>query len=88
MLPFTLSHVSGFLLTVLSTTTGIGPRGVLGLTLIVATPVAFVLFGIVLIGATPVLVLALLYTVGLLLKVSNIFPISSLILLMFLLDCL
>ena len=56
----------------------------LRLTLIVAAPVAFVLFRSMLIVATPELLLALLYPVRLLWKVSNFFPISVLTLSMFL----
>ena len=87
--PFTLSPVSGFLLTVLTTTntiilyTGIGTGCVSGVNAIVAVPVAFAFFGLMLIVATPLLILFLLYAVRLLLKVSNFFPISSLIKLCF-----
>ena len=56
----------------------------LELTLIVAAYVVFVLFGLMLNVATPVLFLALLYAARLSLKVSNFFPISLLILFMFL----
>ena len=54
---------------------------ILGLTLILSA--LWLLFGLMLIVATPVQSLALLYAVRLLLKVSNVFPILSLILFTF-----
>ena len=86
---FTFPHDSGFFLTVLTTTTiflytGIGPKGVSGVDTKCSFPVAFALFGLTLVVATPVLFLALLYAARLLFKASNFVPISSLILFMFL----
>ena len=76
-LPFTLSHVSGFLLTALrlpsSSKLTLALEVFLGLALIVAASAAFVLFVLMLIVATPVLLLALLYAVKLLLKISNFY---------------
>ena len=66
-----------------SSTLALALELLLGLTLIVDAPVAFVLFGLMLIVATPVLPLALFYAERLLL-VSNFFSISLLILFMFL----
>ena len=68
----------------LSLFTGIGPRNASEINLNCSSPCGFVLFRSMLIVATPELLLALLYPVGLLWKVSNYFPISALTLSMFL----
>ena len=82
LLPFLMSVVSSWqfwllllLLLSSSTTLVLAPEVFLGLTLIAAALVAYVLFELMLTVGTPVLLLALLYAVRLLLKLSNFFPI-------------
>ena len=80
LLPFLMSVVSSWqfwllLLLSSSSTLVLAPEVFLGLTLIAAALVAYVLFELMLTVGTPVLLLALLYAVRLLLKVSNFFPI-------------
>ena len=87
--PFTLSHVSHFLLTVLTTTTtiilytSIGPIGVSVINANFSCPRGFCFVWINASSSYPSTAVSFIICLRLLLKVSNFFPISSLILFMF-----